>query len=178
MNNLTAPSIQTDRLFIRMVALEDCYAYYQFCSKEEVCKYLTFNPYRHLYQAKHSIENMIRAHLLGSDVNFSIILKNENKVIGSISLSFKDQLPLAEVGYILDDTYWHNGYMDEALKAIIKACKEYYHLTSIVASYISLNKASERLLAKNQFVIVNQQNNGFIKNQVSYTLVHCELKLN
>ncbi len=169
--NLTAPCIKTDRLILRMVEIDDARSYFTFCSQPEVCRYLTFNPYQNINQAKNSIQNMIRAYLQGSDVNFSICLKDNKRVIGSISLSFNKEYNLAEVGYLLDYHFWHQGYMSEALQAIIKAAFEYYHLDGLLANYIAENDASAHLLAKNQFQIIHEIENGFIKNGQPYKLV-------
>ncbi len=172
----SAPTIETNRLFIRVVSSEDYKDYYRFCSNKNVCKYLTFNPYTNIFQAKKAINNMIRAYLANTDVNFSIIYKQENKVIGSISLSFKND-NIGEIGYILDESYWNNKIMDEALKALIKVCNYHYCLDALVASYIKENIASEKLLFRNNFKIYENLNYGLIKNNKPYDLVKVVLYL-
>lgn len=169
--NLTAPYIETDRLILRVVDMEDAKAYFIFCSQKEVCRYLTFNPYQDFNQAKNSIQNMIRSYLQGSDVNFSILLKKSKLVIGSISLSFKKEYNLAEIGYILNYDYWRQGLMSEAIKALIKASFEYYHLDGLYANYIEENENSAHLLMKNNFKIIQIEKQGFIKNGTPYNLV-------
>ena len=176
-NNKSALTIKTDRLFIRVVDRNDYNDYYKFCSNPNVCKYLTFNPYKNIFQAKRAIDNMIRAYIQGSDVNFSIIYSNENKVIGSISIAFKSN-NIGEIGYILDESYWNNKIMDEALKAVIRVCKEYYSLNALTASYIIENIASEKLLFRNGFNIYETTKCGLIKNDRCYDLNKVVLYLN
>ena len=168
-NKKSAPTILTNRLFIRVVDRADYKDYFRFCSKPNVCKYLTFNPYSNTLQAKRAIDNMIRAYIVGSDVNFSIILSEKKEVIGSISISFKRN-NVGEIGYILDDFYWNNKIMDEALKGIIKICNEYYNLDCLVASYISENLASKKLLERNGFKLYETLPCGLIKNNIAYDL--------
>lgn len=172
----SAPTIETNRLFIRVVSSEDYKDYYRFCSNKNVCKYLTFNPYTNFFQAKKAINNMIRAYLANTDVNFSIIYKQENKVIGSISLSLKND-NIGEIGYILDEAYWNNKIMDEALKALIKVCKDYYCLDALIASYIKENIASEKLLENNDFIVYETQKCGLIKNDKCYEIIKVMLNL-
>ena len=174
-SNLNAPTIQTDRLIIRLVCLEDAPFYYSFCSNPNVCKYLTFNPYTNFNMAKRAIENMIRAYLIGSDVNFSIIYKENKQVIGSISLSFSNTTNSADIGYILDDKYWNKSIMSEAINSIIEVAFNHYNVDFITASYISNNKASEALLNKFNFKVTDRISNGFIKNHIGYELVKCIL---
>ena len=55
-NRKSAPTIQTNRLFIRVVDRNDFMDYYRFCSNDNVCKYLTFTPYKNTIQSKRAID--------------------------------------------------------------------------------------------------------------------------
>ena len=172
-NYLTAPTINTNRLYIRIVDLADYNDYFEFCSSENVCRYLTFNPYKNVSQCKNAINNMIRAYLQGTDVNFSFINKLNNRVIGSISLTFNDDESVT-LGYILNEKYWNQGLMKEAINAICKVAFEYYEAKKVKAKYISDNIASERVLVANGFEKTNILKNGFIKNGYYFDLIICE----
>lgn len=176
LNEKTAPKIETNRLIIRLVDLSDAFSYFKFCSDPIVCQYLTFTPYNNLKQASVAISNMIRAYLSGSDLNFTILLKDSKVIIGSISLTFLKDYNGAEIGYILDRFYWHNGYMGEALKAIIRASFEYFNLDFLIANYIDENILSAKLLQKNNFVIYQHSKNAFSKENKVYNLTSCFLK--
>lgn len=166
-----APLIETERLIIRLVSLDDVDAYFDFCSDEDVCRYLTFNPYTDRSYVIRSIKNMLNAYLNGTDVNFSIILKETNHVIGSISLTFNNKYNTGEIGYILNKKYWKNGYMNEALKAIMNISYDYYNLSMLKASYLEGNYNSAKLLFNNNFQVVEVINNGFLKNGRHYNLI-------
>ena len=173
-----APIIHTDRLVIRIVSIDDVKDYYEFCSDPAVCTYLTFNPYKTLSHTKVIINNMLNAYIHGTDVNFSVILKETGKVIGSISLNFKENVNVAEIGYLFNSMYWHKGYADESIKALIKIAFEYYLVDILEAKYLKENVSSEHLLKKNNFEIVNIKNDGFIKNGKSFDLVEVLLYKN
>ena len=172
---LIKPLIKTDRLTIRFVDISDANDFFAFCSKDSVCKYLTFKKYTHIVQARKAIENMIRAYLAETDINFSIVLNETGIVIGSISLTIINS-NTAEVGYLLDDNYWNQGIMNEALKEIINLSFNVYHFDCLFASYISENIASEKLLAKNGFVFVQKIPGGFSKNFKNYDLIKTKLE--
>ena len=176
--NINAPTINTNRLLIRLVSIYDYKDYYAFCSNPKVCEYLTFNPYNNVFQAKKAIDNMIRSYLIGSDVNFSIVDKRNNKVIGSISLTFSKHTNSADVGYILDEDYWNQKIMSEALNEVINVAFNYYKLDYLTASYIKENKPSEAILRKFKFNIYDVVDGGFIKNNKKYDLVKSLLTLN
>ena len=168
-----APLIQTDRLTIRIVSSDDSKDFYEFCSDPIVCTYLTFNPYKTLSHTKTVINNMLNAYIHGSDVNFSVILKDNNKVIGSVSLNFKEFENIAELGYLFNSSYWNKGYANEAVCALLKVAFDYYNVDVVIASYIKDNHSSASLLSKNGFVIDEIIKNGFIKNNKEYDLVKC-----
>lgn len=173
-----APNIHTDRLLIKMVSVDDAKDFYEFCSDKNVCEYLTFNPYKSVNYTKIIINNMINAYIHGTDVNFSVFLKSNYKVIGSISLSFKNEGNFAEIGYLFNSSYWGNGYATESLKAIIKIAFEYYSVDFIIASYVKDNISSERLLLSNGFEVIETIKNGFVKNGKSFDLVKVLLPKN
>ena len=166
-----APIIHTDRLLIRIVSIDDAKDFYEFCSDPIVCTYLTFNPYKSLVHTKVIINNMLNAYIHGTDVNFSVILKETGKVIGSVSLNFKKNTNVAEIGYLFNSSFWHKGYADESIKALIKVTFEYYIVDAIEAKYVKENISSERLLENNGFETVEVLKNGFSKNGKSFDLV-------
>lgn len=57
----------------------------------------------------------------------------------------------AEIGYELDDTYWGQGYALEALQAILAYGFEILQLIRIAAVVYVENKASQKLLIKQDF---------------------------
>ena len=131
----SAPKITTDRLLIRIVSEEDAKDFYEFCSDPLVCEYLTFNPYKSLFHTKTIINNMINAYIHGTDVNFSVVLKDTLKVIGSVSLNFKSKENFTEIGYLFNSSYWNKGYAYEAVEAVIKVAFEYYNVELIIEPY-------------------------------------------
>ena len=168
-------TLESDRLLIRFVDISDARDFFVFCSKESVTKYLTFNPYKHIYQARRAITNMIRSYLAEKCINFSIVLKEINKVIGSISLTVVDNHS-AEIGYLLDDTYWNQGIMNEALNLVVETAFNYYHIDILLGKYIKENIPSEKVLMKNGFKLISILRNGFCKNDQNYDLFVTKLE--
>ena len=161
--------IKTKRLTIRFVDLADAKDYFVFCSNPNVCRYLSFEPYKHVFQAKKAINNMIRSYLVNKDINFSIILNETNRVIGSISLSIND-FHCADLGYLLDEKYWNKKIMSETVPEIIKVAFDYYKIDTLYAKYVKDNQASEKLLMNNGFKQMTINHGAFEKNNQVYDI--------
>lgn len=125
---------ETERLLVRRWEEKDCNDLYEYAKEKEVTKFLTFEPYSDLSVAVERIEKL-RAEYLVEEVNgdFAIELKEENKVIGSITIAkYKEKNEgELEIGYLLSLNYQGKGYMTEALKGMFK--------------YIKLNKIAKRI---------------------------------
>ena len=132
---LGAPHFFTNRLYIRPIEWEDIDDFFDVCSQSEVTQYLTFNPHEYLSDTHRVIENMMRAYSMGQSVNFAIVLKSTNHLIGSASLTFNYVNRSAEVGYLLDAKYWNQGYMSEAIQALIEVAFNYYRVEFLYAKH-------------------------------------------
>ena len=168
---LGAPHFFTNRLYIRPIEWKDIDDFFNVCSQSEVTQYLTFNPHEYLSDTHRVIENMMRAYSMGQSVNFAIVLKSTNHLIGSASLTFNYVNRSAEVGYLLDAKYWNQGYMSEAIQALIEVAFNYYRVEFLYAKHIVENIASQKIIEKMQFKKIRVQEQSFIKNQHIYSIV-------
>jgi len=89
--------------------------------------------------------------------SYAIVLKSENKVIGSIGMD--DIAPDKElenlnqryIGYTLHPNYWGNGYASESIRFLIKYLFEELHLDLIWSSHYDFNIKSKRVIDKSGF---------------------------
>lgn len=93
-------------------------------------------------------------YLVNAKNNYAVVLKEYNTVIGSIGLN-EDAMGnsnVRNIGYILNERYWNQGIMSEALAVVIENAAG----TCSALSAISYNNPiSERLLEKFGFKIVS-----------------------
>ncbi|MDS0524578.1 GNAT family N-acetyltransferase [Clostridium sp. SHJSY1] len=89
---------------------------------------------------------------------YAVVLKNKNKVIGSIGLhkripdENKKNLNQREIGYVLNPAYWGNEYIPEAVNLLIKFGFEKLHLDIIWCGHYNFNKNSKRVVEKCGFI--------------------------
>lgn len=107
--------IETKRLLIRPMVVEDYQEMYEYMSKEDVLKYDDLNPF-----TEEGLKDFIKSNLDDSSF-YAVILKEENKLIGHLyfGLNYANKLIYASLGYIFNPKYYNQGYCSEAAKAMV-----------------------------------------------------------
>ena len=116
-------TLETKRLILRPFTIDD--AGEMFCgwaSDPEVTKYLTWNTHKSIEETKKILNVWIAEYEKPERLNFAIVLKKEDKLIGGIDvvgyLGGVNGTPV--IGYNLARKYWGNGYMTEACRCVIE----------------------------------------------------------
>lgn len=114
--------LETDRLILRRFVIEDAVAMYQnWASDDEVTKYLTWPTHTNLEVSQSVIKDWINSYAEETFYQWAIVLKElGEKPIGSISVvDKKEESSTVHIGYCIGRTWWHQGVMSEALKAVM-----------------------------------------------------------
>ncbi|MEO8712825.1 MAG: GNAT family N-acetyltransferase [Parafilimonas sp.] len=142
----------TSRLMLRRLTDEDVKFIYELRSNEDVNKFIG----RPLAASAQEALNFIK--LINDNISknkslyWLIVLKNENKPVGTITLwQFSADKNSAEIGYELLPAYQCKGIMQEAVKRIISYAFDDLSLKKLGAFMHEDNKASAKLLEKNNF---------------------------
>lgn len=148
----------TDRLIIRPITQQDYSDICEYGCDEDTGKYMIYWP-----KSKENIRNFIDECTTSMNSNtvtwyeFAIKLKENNKVIGNISLIIKDQF--TEIGWISNSSYWNNGYITEAVREIIKYAFHKLNITKIISTCTNKNIASYRVMEKCGMTKVKEEKN-------------------
>ena len=138
--------IETERLMLRQYKLEDADDIVEGLNNLNVTKWLQGAPYPYtkddaLYFINKSIDENL--------YNFAIVLKSENKVIGSTQLTNIDFYNgTAGGGIWISEKYWGNGYGSEAFGAKIKYAFEVLGLRRLENGYFKGNEKSHKMQFK------------------------------
>ena len=89
---------------------------------------------------------------------FLIVLKESDRIIGSIDYKYVPKDGTTEVGYGLNPAYWGNGYMTEALTAFLEFGKG-LGIKRVLADTEKSNIASQRVLQKCGFTFLKEEKN-------------------
>lgn len=142
------PTIETKRLTLRLLTLEDTRAVFELFSDENVTRFMEIDPCRDIEEA----EEIIRFHIEDSGCRWGIFEKNGNQLIGTCGFHYWDQgKSKAEIGYDLAKAYWGRGLMTEVLREIVKIGFDIMDLIKIKATVRVENYRSVNLLRKLKF---------------------------
>ena len=84
----------------------------------------------------------------GEQVNFAIILRADQALIGAIGLQLARQHASAELGYWIGKPFWNRGYCTEAAQAVVRYGFDVLGLNRLHAAYFKRNPASGRVMQK------------------------------
>ena len=116
-------TLETERLILRPFKETDVNDMFNnWASDPEVSKYMTWNHHETIETTETIINMWIEQYQKPERINFGIVLKETNELIGGIDVcGYIDGIPA--IGYALSRKYWNNGYMTEALLEVINLLK-------------------------------------------------------
>jgi ribosomal-protein-alanine N-acetyltransferase len=143
------PLIETERLILRQLKLEDAEDFFVCHSDPEAFRYSRHSEETSLQSATHTLNRLLKWYQDRFMLCWAIVLKENQRFIGRIQMQeWSDIHHSAEVGYRLGTQYWGKGYATEALGAVIAYLFEQTTINRIYASTWAENIASARVLEK------------------------------
>ena len=122
MRHCGTQTIETDRIVLRRFTKDDAEAMYRnWASDSEVTKYLTWPVHSSVEDSKAVLDVWTSSYLQKNYYQWAIVLKEHgNDPIGGIgAVNLNDDIAMVHIGYCLGKTWWHQGIMSEALKAVM-----------------------------------------------------------
>ena len=147
---LVAPDqIESPRLLLRLVKEADLPALLEVNSDSDVTALLPYATWNSLADGKAWFERMSGIQATGLALQFVAVNKATDTAIGTCLLfRFEEASARAELGYVLGRTYWGQGFMREALTALLQCAFGGMGLRRIEAEVNTRNDASAALLAR------------------------------
>jgi ribosomal-protein-alanine N-acetyltransferase len=169
-------NIETSRLFLRPIEIKDLQQILEYGQDEETGQYMIYWPKNENEIIEFIIENVNEMKKNEpSKYEYVMELKNKNIVIGNISLVItKGEM---EIGWISNKKYWNNGYMTEAVNALIIDFIPNLKIEKIYATCTEKNVGTYRVMEKVGMKLVNREEDveAMKKNKkVKYTKLRYE----
>jgi len=172
-NYFDLPTLETDRLLLRKLTMEDLEDIFAYGSDEEVSKYVTWDTHRTIADSKSFLDFAFSRYHDRKVAPWGIVYKKNQRLIGTIDyVWWKPVHHTAEIGYVLSRDYWGKGLMPEAAKEIIKYGFKEMDLVRIQAKCFVENGPSSRVMAK-----IGMSYEGTIRKEMFVKGKHQDLKL-
>ena len=142
--------LETERLLLRKLRMEDVYEYYErLFGDGDVTRYMNFEPHQDISESLESLQRRLNRYDEDNCYCWAIAEKEEDSLIGLIKLTrFDPRDNSCSFAFMLGCNYWNKGYGTEALTAVFRFAFEELKIDRIVADHMAPNIASGKAMEK------------------------------
>lgn len=158
------PTLQTERLILRKITLDDAEDVFGYCSDPEVFKFVGGKVHKTIKDSKEFLEEIFEKYGRREIVIWGLFHKEHSKLIGDCGfIKWDPPQARVELDYLLSREYWNQGLMTEAVKEVIRFGFEKMRLNRIQAICEVANVASARVMEK-----AGMQFEGVLRNYIQH----------
>ena len=143
------PTLICDRLLLRPFSLEDVPEVTALVGERDIASTTLAIP--HPYKASMAEEWIMKhrpSYKSGEAVDYAIVIRNSEILVGAIGLRISKEHRKAELGYWIGKPFWGRGFATEASQKMIQFGFMELDLNRIYATHFVRNPASRRVLRK------------------------------
>ncbi|MBQ5951772.1 MAG: GNAT family N-acetyltransferase [Lachnospiraceae bacterium] len=150
MNHCGTKTIETERLILRRLTLDDADAMFRnWASDPDVTRYLTWPAHESADITRMLLSAWVPEYEKAEYYQWGIEPKSLGEVIGTISVvHWNENTRAAYIGYCIGTPWWHQGIMTEAFRAVIDFLFDEVKCERIVAQYDTNNPHSSMVMKK------------------------------
>ena len=142
---MTVPTLETERLILRPLSIDDLDAVYKWASDPRVNKYMIYP----LYKSKDDgVEWLNTLYEDDGKKDFGFVLKETGELIGSGGIYYHSDIDVWSIGYNLSYDYWNRGLVTEAMTKIIEWARQSFTVHVVAATFAIGNIGSQRVMEK------------------------------
>lgn len=139
------PTIETKRLILRPLSVEDAEDVFVWTSDERVAKYMIYSTHQDILTTKTWLSSLCD---LENEYTWGFVRKSDGKLIGSGGIRYRTDEDRWSFGYNLRYDCWNMGYTTEATLAMMDYVREKHGAMRFVAEHAADNPASGRVIEK------------------------------
>lgn len=154
-------TIHTERLILRGLKLDDVNDLFAYAKKANIGPMAGWSPHKSIEETFKILRLLIREQEV-----WGLTTKKEDTLIGTIGLhirTFDNAVEnKREIGYVLNDIYWGQGLMVEAVLKVLAYGFESLELDGISCGHIITNHQSKRVIEKCGFKYTHTEKRKYI----------------
>lgn len=108
------PILETERLILRPITVEDANAVYEWASDERVARYMVYPRHENIEATLEWLKSI--DHSQDTEYEFGFVEKASGKLIGSSGIYFEEKRQQWRLGYNFRFDRWNQGYGTEAAR--------------------------------------------------------------
>ena len=155
--NMENNIIETDRLLVRKLLFDDSELLFRYSQEDITKKELPDEVFENIEKCKETIEYFIKNYDYTFPLVYGVIMKENNIIIGHLSLSKIDKG--IEIGYAIATDYQNKGYTSELINPFINWAKKNLNIDKIFGIVKKDNIPSWKILEKNGFLFLEECKN-------------------
>ena len=140
-------SFETKRLILKPWNDFDAFELFELAKEPEIGYWCGWKAHEHIRDSLFALHNFLEL-----EENYAICLKDNEEIIGSISLDFECSFIQDNnecgIGFWIGKPYWNNGYATEAAEELIKHSFENLNINKIWCGYYEGNERSKKVQEK------------------------------
>lgn len=147
----TPPIIETERLILRPITLADVPAIFEYASNPNVSRYVPWSVHQSIADSEAFVRDFVLANYAKEIPEpWGVTIKEGgDTVVGTVGCMWAPQsCKTMELGYILAEPVWGNGYAYEASCAVLDYVYTNYDVNRIYAKCHLDNVGSARVMEK------------------------------
>lgn len=145
MNIFSIPTIETERLILRPLTIEDAEAVFEWTGDPRVAKYMIYSTHPDISTTKTWLSGLCD---LENEYTWGFVRKSDGKLIGSGSIRFRTDENRWSFGYNVRYDCWNMGYTTEAVLKMMDFVRSEHGAGNFVAEHAVDNPASGRVIEK------------------------------
>ncbi len=139
------PIIETERIILRPLTLDDAEAVFEWTSDERVAEYMIYPRHQSIEITKAWLGSLSA---LENEYTWGFVRKSDGMLIGSGGIRFRTDENVWSFGYNLRYDCWGFGYATECAKRMIGYVIEQHNAKEFVSEHAVDNPASGRVIEK------------------------------
>jgi [ribosomal protein S5]-alanine N-acetyltransferase len=147
--SMTIPILQTDRLTLRLIDMQDAQALFEITSDENITEYTyMITLHASIDDTEKWIERILNQYEKDGVIPFVVVDTHTHEILGCCFAWYLAKHARMDVGYFYKKSSWGKGFATEALQALIQFLCTSTNCVRIEATCDPKNKASAKVLEK------------------------------
>ena len=145
MKKIDLPVLETERLILRPISVDDLDAVFKWAGDSRVNKFLIYPLYKNSEDGREWITHLYEKE---KNIDYGFVYKETGKLIGSGGIYYHEDTDTWNIGYNLAFDFWKKGLTVEAMEKIIEYVRNKFEVKVIEGEFCVDNYGSRRVMEK------------------------------